>query len=1314
MFQLGTKCVNDCGDPNYLYDRSKRICANCADSDSFKYSGKDNNCLEHQPEGTIVVNETFGIIQNCNGQCSKCSEVSSDDINPKCTICKNNLYVTPDQKCISSCGDSYVHNDSDHKCINCKSSGRYKISNTNECTPTPTQAFHVINDTTGLIFLCGSTCKSCDQQPIDLNQNCKTCEIDKYLSFENKSCESSCGENYAVDTDNFTCIQCGPDKYKMINETRCIEQFDYQNGPYYFSNEPLGVLGYCYDSCATCYGARTDTSHNCKTCKSGLIQNGTDCIECTNKQHGLFNGECTNCSSITGYVRFDDEYICKELSSITEPIYNVNKEYGIVGRCHSNCAKCEVGPKNGEEGCSQCRDSNKKLKGTNCVDNCGELGTIDGGSECVNCALKGKYNLNGQCVNERPKGYYVSEIIYNTLRQCDLSLCADCIDEESKCIACSNSKYLEYNGTTCLDSCIHPYIEEDNKCVNCKDKNKYKYENEARCIDLPSIPTFIKDAKYNIIENCDSSCRSCETTAANCITCKENYGRNGDACVNCKDYGWFKYPDSDECYKSNNLPEGYYVDSGNQFNLLSKCFESCAHCLTAGTADNNNCIECKLGYETEDPSLPSFNCNLQCASPNKWYYDESTRKKICLNGNECPMNKKILVESTRQCVESCLSTSSCEQCKIETLYAENNKCVKKCSNGYKVNEIKGTCDLISIKEDNGCTTTIVNETNISMTPTAITSEVTNEINNYIDINENENVRMIKSDTVSYIIYKNDKCGYAISQRYNLTYSNITNCINKLKNEGIIEENEDIIIGQIDIKRENETTNQASYYITRANGMKIDLSPCSSIKINVTYHLNTQKIVNVERSAKLLVSGIDVNNPKDDFFNDICFPYTDENGKDVTLKDRRKHFFENNTLCEEGCEYVKVNFNESTVDCSCPIKETTFDKINENIPFDDFPLSSINLETLKVLKCYNLFQWKYIQHNYGFWILFSLLVFQVSVSINFIFIGLGPIYAYLNQFMRENLSKASPPRKKSKMIIKENEEFQNSPFPLNSQSKKSPNKLDLNKNNNYVEKNFPCAPVLSNVMVYRESECMMKETEIEKENEQQPEFENEELDDLAYEDALEYDHRNICYFYFLMLKNNLLLISVFSNINVFEPFCIKLIGFFLNIACFFALNALLFDEEYISSRFESTEPTNFGYLIENEFPRCVYASFAAIPITILINYLSNSRKRFETLMKKETDSKQFIIESRKILKNMKNRIITFFVVTLVLMGFFWYYVSTFCSVYRQTQVAWIEVTIITFLFCIVIYAFLYFIVTLMRYIGLKCHFLCLYSLSSYFI
>ena len=319
-------------------------------------------------------------------------------------------------------------------------------------------------------------------------------------------------------------------------------------------------------------------------------------------------------------------------------------------------------------------------------------------------------------------------------------------------------------------------------------------------------------------------------------------------------------------------------------------------------------------------------------------------------------------------------------------------------------------------------------------------------------------------------------------------------------------------------------------------------------------------------------------------------------------------------------------------------------------------------------------------------------------------------------MRENLRKANPPRKNSRMIIQDLSEEQSkhieSPFPLNNQKNaKRPSRLDLNHNNNFIAKNSPCAPVSSAVSIYKDTDAAMKETDI---KEEQPEFENEELDDLAYEDALEYDHRNICYFYFLTLKNNLLLISVFSNINVFEPFCIKLIGFFLNIASFFALNALLFDEEYISSRFESTDATNFGYLLENEFPRCIYASFAAMPITILINYLSNSRKRFETLMKKESDEKEFVVESRKIVNNMKQRIITFFVIDLILMVFFWYYVSTFCAVYRQTQVAWIEGTMITFIFCIVIYSFLYLLVTLMRYIGLKCHLSCFYTLSSYFI
>ena len=127
--------------------------------------------------------------------------------------------------------------------------------------------------------------------------------------------------------------------------------------------------------------------------------------------------------------------------------------------------------------------------------------------------------------------------------------------------------------------------------------------------------------------------------------------------------------------------------------------------------------------------------------------------------------------------------------------------------------------------------------------------------------------------------------------------------------------------------------------------------------------------------------------------------------------------------------------------------------------------------------------------------------------------------------------------------------------------------------------------------------------------------------------------------------------MFSNINVFEPFCIKLIAFFLNIATYFTLNVMLFDEDYINNRYEVEGSTGFIYVIQNELPKCIYASLAAMLVTVLMNYLSNSKKRFDTLMNKETDDKKFLLESKKIIKSMKEKLIAFFIITVVLMGFF---------------------------------------------------------------
>ncbi len=62
--------------------------------------------------------------------------------------------------------------------------------------------------------------------------------------------------------------------------------------------------------------------------------------------------------------------------------------------------------------------------------------------------------------------------------------------------------------------------------------------------------------------------------------------------------------------------------------------------------------------------------------------------------------------------------------------------------------------------------------------------------------------------------------------------------------------------------------------------------------------------------------IDVYNPKDEFYNNICFSYSD--GKnDLTLNNRRKDVFPNTTIeCSAGCNYTGLNASLGYSECEC--------------------------------------------------------------------------------------------------------------------------------------------------------------------------------------------------------------------------------------------------------------------------------------------------------------------------------------------------------------------------------------------------------------
>ena len=73
--------------------------------------------------------------------------------------------------------------------------------------------------------------------------------------------------------------------------------------------------------------------------------------------------------------------------------------------------------------------------------------------------------------------------------------------------------------------------------------------------------------------------------------------------------------------------------------------------------------------------------------------------------------------------------------------------------------------------------------------------------------------------------------------------------------------------------------------------KINLDICKNIKIDI----NLPVIIDEKNSFKYDQSS--------NYYNDICFPYSNEYKSDVILKDRRNEYIKNNmSLCEEDCEY----------------------------------------------------------------------------------------------------------------------------------------------------------------------------------------------------------------------------------------------------------------------------------------------------------------------------------------------------------------------------------------------------------------------------
>ena len=186
------------------------------------------------------------------------------------------------------------------------------------------------------------------------------------------------------------------------------------------------------------------------------------------------------------------------------------------------------------------------------------------------------------------------------------------------------------------------------------------------------------------------------------------------------------------------------------------------------------------------------------------------------------------------------------------------------------------------------------------------------------------------------------------------------------------------------------------------------------------------------------------------------------------------------------------------------------------------------------------------------------------------------------------------------------------------------------------------------------------------------FNNYELNSLSYSDALKYDKRTYCKYYFSLLKTKHLLLFSFYPIKDYNSPIIKIFLFFFTFVLFYTVNALFYTDSTMHEIYEESGKFNFIYHI----PQILYSTIISSSINIIIKTLSLSEKNILEI-KKEKKIIDIKNKIKKVFKCLKIKFTFFFILSFIFLVLFWYYLSCFCAVYKNTQIHLLKDTLLSF-------------------------------------
>ena len=172
-------------------------------------------------------------------------------------------------------------------------------------------------------------------------------------------------------------------------------------------------------------------------------------------------------------------------------------------------------------------------------------------------------------------------------------------------------------------------------------------------------------------------------------------------------------------------------------------------------------------------------------------------------------------------------------------------------------------------------------------------------------------------------------------------------------------------------------------------------------------------------------------------------------------------------------------------------------------------------------------------------------------------------------------------------------------------------------------------------------------------------------------AFKYDKRTFLQYYTSLLLSKHILLFSFYPVDDYNIRIIKVTLFFFAFDIYFAVNTFFFNDSTIHQIYEDSGEYNLSYFM----PKILFSFIISYFIISLIRYFSLSERFLIDLRNEENLSKVDDIV-KKTKRCLIIKYIIFYVLCFIFLTFFWFYLSSFCAIFENTQIYVIKNTFIS--------------------------------------